>query len=107
MVLLSCKIKSFDFIVSTVTIKFVSGSMVTLSEKLQKKTSDLLSVCEMIQDLKRMFNYVLADNEKNTFNDIFRQACKIADENFIVRCSRNLCLNLMDEDVKTHFYNVF
>ena len=60
--------------------------MVTLSEKLQKKTSDLLSVCEMIQDLKRMCEYVLADDEMNTFNDIFRQGCKIAKKNFIL-CS--------------------
>ena len=51
-VLLSCRIKSFDVIVLAVTMKFVSGSMVTLSEKPQKKTSDLFSVCEMIQDLK-------------------------------------------------------
>ena len=74
-------------------MKFVPGSKLTLSSTLQTVTNDLSSACKLIKDNKRVFDHVLEDNEKKTYHDIYREACKIANENFVMLSTRNLCSN--------------
>ena len=64
-------------------MKFVSGAMHTLLSILQTATNDLLSICKLIKDNKQIFEHVLENNKKKTYHDIYREACKIANEYFV------------------------
>ena len=80
---LLARMKNFEFVASALIVKFVAATMLSLSTQLQKVTSDLVSVCELVHDNKRLFDHVLGDADKSTFNEIFDQACQIATKNGI------------------------
>ena len=54
-----------------------------------------------------MFEYVLADNEKKIYHSMHREACKIADENLIMRSSRSLRSNPSNEDLYAFFMTIY
>ena len=50
-----------------------------------------------------MFEYMLEDNEKKTYHDVYREACEISDENFVKRSTRNHRSNVTNIDLEIHF----
>ena len=61
---------------------------------------------ELAKDNKRMFEHVLAGENKTAFCDIHQQACRIADENLIARTSRYLRSIQTDLNPEEYFYNI-
>ena len=63
---------------------------------------------ELADDNMRMFEHVLADENKTAFCDVYQQACRIADENLIARTSRYLRSIQTDLNPEEYFYdNIF
>nr|XP_026695310.1 zinc finger MYM-type protein 1-like [Ciona intestinalis] len=98
--LLGKRVKEFEFIISMLVIKFVAGSMLVLSEKLQKPTRNLVSVCELIDDDKRHLNFSLENS--NVYNEIFSNACRIASDLEISPQTRNI-RSSSAEEVDAHY----
>jgi len=104
--LLSCRVNSFEFIISVAITKFVSGVMIMLSEKLGKSTNNLLSVNWYRTIIKCLSMYLQMMKRKHTM--MFTDRLVKPDENFIMRSSTNLHSNPRDKDVEGYFYdNVF